>query len=123
MEVFKSFLITSELVTKFAILSGDKNPIHIDAEYAKQTVFGKPIAHGMLLSSFFSSIIAEDYPGPGSIYLKQDLSFLKPCFIGEKVKVVVTLIKQEGNKYFLSTKIYNAHNELAIEGNALVLKK
>jgi 3-hydroxybutyryl-CoA dehydratase len=123
MEVSKSILITQELVTQFAQLSGDQNPIHIDKEYAKSTPFGKPIAHGMLISSFFSSLIAQEYPGPGSIYLNQELNFLKPCFIGETINVVVSLITQEKYKYFLSTRVYNQDKDVLIEGKALILKK
>ena len=123
MEVFKSVEITSELVNNFAQLSGDNNPIHLDIEYAKTTVFGKPIAHGMLLSSFFSTLIAQEYPGPGSIYLNQELNFLKPCFVGEIINVKVKLITQENFKYLLSTQIYNSKNDLVIDGKALILKK
>jgi 3-hydroxybutyryl-CoA dehydratase len=123
MEVSKSIQITSELVNNFAQLSGDNNPIHLDTEYAKTTVFGKPIAHGMLLSSFFSTLIAQEYPGPGSIYLNQELNFLKPCFVGETINVKVKLITQENFKYLLNTQIYNSSNDLIINGKALILKK
>jgi 3-hydroxybutyryl-CoA dehydratase len=123
MEVSKSIQITSELVNNFAQLSGDNNPIHLDTEYAKTTVFGKPIAHGMLLSSFFSTLIAQEYPGPGSIYLNQELNFLKPCFVGETINIKVKLITQENFKYLLNTQIYNSSNDLIIDGKALILKK
>jgi len=122
MEVSKSIEITEELVYNFAKLSGDNNPIHLDEDYAKKTIFGKRIAHGMLLSSFFSTLIAEKLPGPGSIYLSQNLSFKKPCFIGDTIKVVVSLSKRENKKYFLDTIIMNSSHEIIVEGNALVLK-
>ena len=123
MEVSKSIKITLELVTDFAKVSRDFNTIHLDEEYAKNSTFGKPIAHGMLLSSFFSSLIAQEYPGPGSIYLNQELSFLRPCFIGETINVRVKLIKQEGAKYFLKTQIFNSRDEVIIDGQALILRK
>ena len=123
MEISKSIIITQELVTQFANISGDYNPLHVNKEFASNSVFGRPIAHGMLLSSFFSSLIAEEYPGPGSIYLSQSLNFLKPCFIDDKIKVVVKLIKQENTKYYLSTLVYNINNEVIIQGEALILKK
>jgi 3-hydroxybutyryl-CoA dehydratase len=123
MEVSKSLVITQDLVNQFAQLSGDFNPIHIDPEYAKSTFFGKPIAHGMLVSSFFSTLIAQEYPGPGSIYLKQELNFLKPCFIDETINVVIKLITKEDCKYFLNTLVYNKDGKLIVEGTALILKK
>jgi 3-hydroxybutyryl-CoA dehydratase len=122
MEVSKSIQITDELVINFAKLSGDNNPIHLDEDYAKNSIFGKRIAHGMLLGSFFSTLIAEEYPGPGSIYLNQTLNFKKPCFIGDVIKVIVSLDKQEDKKYFLNTIILNSSQEVIIEGTSLVLK-
>jgi 3-hydroxybutyryl-CoA dehydratase len=123
MEVFKSIKITKKLVREYAKLVGDNNPIHLDKKYAKTTLFGRPIAHGMLVSSFFSTLISEDYPGPGSIYLNQEIIFLKPCFVGDTVKVVVKLIEKENFKYSLSTRVYNSENNLIIDGKALILKK
>lgn len=115
--------ITQEMVNSFSEVSGDKNPIHLDEEYCKTTIFKKPIAHGILLSSFFSKIIAEKYPGPGSIYLRQYLNFLKPCFVGEEIEVIVSLNSVENGKYELNTKILNSIGEILINGEALVLKR
>jgi 3-hydroxybutyryl-CoA dehydratase len=123
MEVSKSILITQDMVNQFAQLSGDFNPIHIDVEYAKSTSFGKPIAHGMLISSFFSTLIAQEYPGPGSIYLKQELNFLKPCFIDDVINIVIRLINREDYKYLLNTSVYNKDGKLIIDGTALILKR
>jgi 3-hydroxybutyryl-CoA dehydratase len=123
MEFFEEIEITKELVEKFSEVSGDKNPIHLDEEYCREfTKFEKPIAPGLLLASFFSRIIAETYPGPGSIYLSQDLKFINPCYIGESVRVSVVENKVEGNKYYLVTKILKGETVI-IEGSALVLKK
>jgi len=123
MEVSRFIEITPKLVSEFAKLSGDSNPIHLDSEYAKTTVFKKPIAHGMLLGSFFSTLIAQDYPGAGSVYLSQELNFLAPCFVGDTINVRVGLITQENFKYLLSTQIYNSNNDLIVDGKALILKK
>ena len=121
MRVSEEIIITDDLVKKFSDLTGDKNPIHLNDEYAKNTIFGKRIVHGMLISSFFSKIISEKYPGPGSIYLNQNLNFKRPCFIGDTIEVVVRLNKQENKKYLLDTIIYNSSQEIIIEGSALVL--
>jgi 3-hydroxybutyryl-CoA dehydratase len=115
--------VTEKMVNNFSNLVGDKNPIHIDPEYAKNTIFKKPIAHGMLISSFFSKIISETYPGHGSIYLSQSMKFLKPCYVGEKIIVSIELISEINGKYELSTKIHNTENTLLVEGSSLVLKK
>ena len=99
MKVNKNILITKKLVSDFAKLSGDYNPIHMSEEYAKTTVFKKPIAHGMLLGSLISAIIAKDLPGEGSIYLSQTLKFIKPVYIGNKVKISVKIIECDKNFY------------------------
>jgi 3-hydroxybutyryl-CoA dehydratase len=97
----------------------------LDEDYAKSTRFGKTIVHGMLLSSFFSKIIAMDYPGEGSIYLSQTLNFLKPCYVGDTISVHIKLMnktqKSKSYIYTLSTKIYDSSKELLIDGTANVL--
>jgi len=122
MQFSEKITITDKIVRDFSELSGDKNPIHLDDEYSKNSIFGKRIVHGMLLSSFFSKIIATNYPGEGSIYLKQDLNFKNPCYINDEVEIVVELDKKENNKYYLKTKIIRDNIEI-IDGNAIVLKK
>lgn len=123
MEVQERITISQELVQRFAEVSGDTNPIHLDASYCKDTQFEKPIAHGMLLASFFSKLIAKYYPGEGSIYLQQKINFLKPCFIGDDIIVKVSLITLNKNKYHLLTQVFNHDDELLVDGDALVLKK
>ena len=73
----------------FAELSGDRNPIHLDAEFAAGTQFGRIIAPGILIGSYFSSLIANDLPGPGSIYLSQSLAFHRPVFDGDELVIRV----------------------------------
>lgn len=119
----EKFEITNDMVLSYSTLIGDKNPIHLDSEYAKQTIFEKPIAHGMLISSFFSKMISETFPGHGSIYLSQNIKFLKPCYIGETINVVLKLINKDKNKYELSTQIYDNKETLLVDGTALILKK
>jgi 3-hydroxybutyryl-CoA dehydratase len=122
MRVSEKILISEDMVKDFSELSGDKNPIQLDEEYAKSTIFGKRVAHGMLLSSFFSRLISEVYPGKGSIYLQQNLIFKNPCFINDEIEVIVELDKKDGNKFFLKTIIFK-DDEILIEGNAIILKK
>ncbi len=122
MRVSKKFKITEDIVNNFAIISQDFNPIHLDEEYAKKSIFQKKITHGMLLGSYISGLIANEYPGKGSIYLEQSLSFKNPCFIGDEVEVIVELIYQENYKYKLSTKVLRK-DIILVEGEALILKR
>lgn len=123
MRITKKIQITQEMVEQFGYLVNDQNPIHFDEDYAKSTIFGKRIAHGMLVSSFISGIIANDYPGKGSIYLNQELKFLKPCYLGDILTYIIELNKNVDSKYYLSTNIYNSNNEMILEGSALILNK
>ena len=122
MEVIKTIKITESLVNEYANLINDHNPIHLDENYAKSTPFKSRIAHGLLVSSFISSIIANDYPGKGSIYLSQNLKFIKPCYLGDELKYIVKLNKKENSKFYLTTNVYNTDG-LILEGSALVLNK
>jgi 3-hydroxybutyryl-CoA dehydratase len=122
MRVSKKFIVKEEDVINFAKVSQDYNPIHLDDDYAKNTIFKKRIVHGMLLGSYISSVIANEFPGEGSIYLQQNLNFKNPCYIDDEVEIIVELIKKENEKYKLSTKVVNKEIIL-IEGDALVLKK
>lgn len=106
----------------FAELSLDSNPVHLDASYAAQSIFKKQIVHGFLTGSLISAIIGTKMPGPGSIYLHQDMDFRKPVYLGEEVRAVVTVtnIKMEKSIVYLQTNCYNSQNEIVIEGNAII---
>jgi acyl dehydratase len=123
-KVEKDFNITKEIVIAFSEISQDFNPIHLDENYASNTKFGKTIAHGMLCSSFFSGLIATELPGPGSIYLGQNLKFLFPVYIGDRLKVVIEVIDVRKDKpiFTLSTKGY-VNEKIVIDGQAIVLKE
>jgi len=123
MVVSEKITITDEMVIRFSELTGDKNPLHLDSDYCANTKFKKPIVHGMFLSSFFSKLISEKYPGPGSIYLSQNLSFISPCFVGDTINVVIELNEKINSKYYLRTIIYDSSDNKIIDGEALILKK
>jgi acyl dehydratase len=109
-------------VFAFAQISGDFNPIHLDAGFAKQTMFKKPIVHGFLYASMISNIIANDLPGPGSIYLKQVLNFKKPVFYDDVLTatVVIEEIKFEKSIYTLQTTILNSLEDVILKGQAVI---
>ena len=80
-------------VISFSNLTGDDNRIHLDEEYAKNSFFGKRVVHGMLVASLFSKIFGKVFPGEGSIYLKQEVKFIAPVFIGDTILAKVKLEK------------------------------
>ena len=114
--------VTIEDIKKFAEVSGDFNPVHLDEEFAKKTIFKGRIAHGFLTASFISTIIASELPGPGSIYLKQSLKFLAPVYINEKILVKVRIIEIniEKSKVKLITECFK-NKTLVLTGEAEIL--
>ena len=106
----------------FAGITGDLNPAHINEEYAKNTFFKGRIAHGMLLAGFISSVIGCQLPGPGSIYIKQDLKFRAPGRIGDTVTAKVTVLEviEERNRVILQTTCTNQEDILLLDGQATV---
>jgi len=122
--VEETHLITQDMVNQFADLSGDRNPLHVDKDFASRTSFGRPIAHGILVASFFSALVAEKLPGPGSIYMRQEFKFKKPAFIGEKLRVRVEVLKIRTGKpiFTLRTVCFNGDDEIILDGQAVIYK-
>lgn len=108
MKANATHLITDEKIRAFASISEDYNPIHLDDEYAKNSRFGKRLAHGAMVSSFFSSLFAMKLPGPGSIYVSQDTKYKKPVFINDVVLVEIEVIdvNLERNRVCFSTTCF-----------------
>lgn len=113
--------ITETDVYLFAGICGDFNPVHVNKVEAEQSIFGKTIVHGALVTSFISTVLGMYMPGPGSIYMEQKSSFLKPVFIGDTVtaKVEITDISAK-NVAYLSTQVYNQKNEIVVDGYAKI---
>lgn len=113
--------ITSQDVNDFARVSGDNNPIHLDEEYAKNSIFKQKIVHGMLIGSFFSKAIASNLPGPGSIYLNQTMNFLKPIPHNSRVRILIEVesLKPEKKIVLLRTTCWIS-DILVVEGTAVV---
>ena len=114
--------ITEKDIDNFAKLTGDNNPVHTNLDFAKKTIFKQKVAHGFLSASLISTLIATKLPGPGSIYLSQNLKFLAPVFIDDLVRVKVTVkeIDHEKKKVKLQTECFKNEKKI-ISGEAIVL--
>ena len=110
-------------VTIFAQVSGDFNPVHVDEEFAKTTIFKNRIAHGMLCGSLFSTILGTKLPGEGSIYISQDLSFKKPVFLNDTITATCTVkeLQVERNRVIMETNARNQNGDLVISGTAVLM--
>lgn len=115
------FSFTQDDVNSFSKVTGDNNPIHINEEIAKKSVFKKRVIHGFLSGSVFSKVFGTIWPGNGTIYLSQTMKFIKPMYTKEKYwakfEVVEILPK---NKFLVKTTIVDTDNENTIEGEALI---
>lgn len=115
--------VTESDIVLFGGISGDLNPAHFNEEYAKNSMFKARIAHGMLSATFISTVLGMNLPGPGTIYLSQEMKFLKPVYIGDTVTAIVKALDiiPEKNRVVFETKVENQRKELVIAGTAVVM--
>jgi len=118
----RSRMITEKDIIAFAELIDDSNPVHLDAEYAKTTMFGERIAHGMHSASFFTTLIATRLPGIEGVYVSQEIKFIRPVRIGDTVTAQAAVIEKNDAKrrITLKTTVTNQHGELIIDGKGVV---
>jgi 3-hydroxybutyryl-CoA dehydratase len=116
--------ITEADIVHYAGITGDFNPIHVDAEYAKQSVFRERVAHGMLVAGFISAVLGTQLPGPNSIYLEQDLKFRAPVKIGDTVTAAVTVTEKRDDRKIitLKTTVTNQRGKVVMDGSAVMKK-
>ena len=107
-------------VNTFAKITGDNNPIHLDAEFAAKTIFGKPIVHGFFSASVFSMVFGTKFPGEGTIYLFQDMKFLAPVFVDKpyKAKFEVLEVNTEKHIGIIKCILEDEDGKNVIEGTA-----
>lgn len=112
-------------VYAFAGITGDFNPVHIDAEFAKETMFKGRIAHGMLSAGFISAVLGTALPGANTIYMGQELSFRAPVRIGDTVTATVEIIEliEAKNRIICRTTVTNQDGVLVVDGKATMMKK
>lgn len=114
--------VTEADVVLFAGVSGDTNPVHLNEEFAKETMFQGRIAHGMLSASFISTVLGTKLPGPGCIYLSQNLKFRAPVRSGDTVSATATItdIVPDKKRVVMQT-VCSVRNQIVIEGEAVVM--
>jgi len=124
MKATTNMVITGEKIDIFAELTGDKNPIHVDEEFAKTTMFGKRIAHGALSASLISAVLGNDLPGPGAVFVELNLRFRRPAFIGDDVIAVAEVAEINERNGRVKMKCYCEVNGKQIcRGDAGVIVK
>jgi len=110
-------------IVLFANITGDTNPLHLDEEFASKTRFGGRIAHGILSLGLISAVLGTQLPGPGSVYLSQQVRFLKPVRIGDTITATVELVRytQEKRLATFRTDCFNQDGVHVVEGEAVLL--
>jgi 3-hydroxybutyryl-CoA dehydratase len=115
--------ITETDVVNYAGITGDFNPAHINEAYAKETIFGGRIAHGMLSTGLISAVLGTQLPGPGAIYVSQEIKFTAPVRINDTIKAEVEVMHKdvEKNRVTLKTLCINQNNKKVIIGEAVLM--
>jgi 3-hydroxybutyryl-CoA dehydratase len=114
--------VTADDIVKYADISGDTNPVHLDADYAATTMFKERIAHGMLTAGFISAAFGTKLPGPGSIYVNQSLKFKAPVKIGATVTATVTVTgKVPEKKFVIFSTVCTVNDKPVLEGVATLM--
>ena len=114
--------ITDADVITFAGISGDTNPVHLNHEFASETMFEGRVAHGMLTASFISTVIGTKLPGPGCIYVSQNLRFKAPVKVGDTVMALCTITKMTPEKRMIEMEtVCSVGGETVLDGEALIM--
>jgi len=115
--------ITRADIEAFAVVTGDRNPLHLDDAFARRSRFGRPIAHGALVAGVISAALGMVLPGPGAIYLSQTLKFLRPVFPGDTVTATVEVTAYRADKGIvtLRTTCANQSGDPVVDGEAMLL--
>jgi|GEM_PF-503905 3-hydroxybutyryl-CoA dehydratase len=115
--------ITDQMVREFARATGDANPVHLDDAYAATTLFKRRIAHGMLVAGLISRALGMSFPGAGTIYLRQQLEFIRPVFIGDVITVQLEVVEKIDEKKAIrvTTTCSNHSGKSVLAGEAIVI--
>lgn len=120
MEGSLSKTVSEADIMTFAEVSGDANPVHVDADYAAGTMFKERISHGMLTASYVSAVFGMQLPGPGAIYISQSLNFKRPVKIGDSITARVTIkeLSPEKHRARFSCVCENQDGKAVLDGEA-----
>jgi 3-hydroxybutyryl-CoA dehydratase len=110
-------------VSAFAAITGDFNPLHVDAEFARRSRFGERIAHGILTAGLISTVLGMRLPGPGGIFLSQTLKFVRPVRFGDTITATAEVTSWNPGKRILQlrTACSNQRDEVVVEGESVLL--
>lgn len=117
----RSNTLTREHVDRYAEITGDRNPLHFDEDFVARTPFGRPVVHGGLTSGILNALVAEDMPGPGTVFMKMDLAFLKPVFVGDTITATAKVLELHPSKPVctLEVKVERQDGTVVLEGTTV----
>ena len=117
----RSNTITRQHVEQYAAITGDRNPLHFDEAYTARTPFGRLVVHGGLTTGILNALVAEDMPGPGTVFMSMDLQFLKPVYIGDTITATAEVVEVHASKPVctLAVKIVRQDAETVLTGTTV----
>ena len=113
----RSNTFTQRHVDLYAEISGDRNPLHFDEDFVGRTAFGRPVVHGGLTSGILNALVAEDMPGPGTVFMKMELEFTAPVYVGDTITAAATVTDLHSHKPVCTLEV-----EVTREDGAVVLR-
>ena len=118
----RSMLVTDEQIELFARLSGDRNPLNFDEEFARKTTFGRRVAHGGVTAAILNALVAEDLPGPGSVFMEQHLKYTAPVHPGDTITADLVVLKTREDKpiYTVRVRVTRQDGVSVLEGECVV---
>ncbi len=118
----RSMLVTDEHVDLFARISGDRNPLHFDEQFARATKFGRKVVHGGVTASILNALIAEDLPGPGSVFMEQRLRYTAPVHPGDTITGELEVLSAREDKpiYTVAVRVTRQDGVAVLEGECVV---
>lgn len=116
----RSLAVTPESVRAYAEITGDRNPLHFDEAFAASTPFGRLVAHGGITTGILHALVAEDMPGPGTVFLSQNWKFTAPVFIGDTItaRAEVLTVHEKKPVCSLRIEVRRQDDEVVLEGEA-----
>jgi acyl dehydratase len=117
----RSNTITKEHVEAYAEITGDHNPLHFDEDFVSRTPFERPVVHGGLTSGILNALVAEDMPGPGTVFMSMELQFTKPVFIGDTITATAEVLEVHASKPVckLAVKVERQDGEVVLTGTTV----